>query len=91
MREVSIAGVCGIPAEASTIALNVTVTQPATAGNVRLYPAGTAAPGTSTINFGPGQTRANNALVTLGNGGIAVLNDSAGTVHFIVDVNGYFR
>jgi len=91
VREVSIAGVCGIPAEASTIALNVTVTQPATAGNVRLYPAGTAAPGTSTINFGPGQTRANNALVTLGNGGIAVLNDSAGTVHFIVDVNGYFR
>jgi hypothetical protein len=71
--------------------LNVTVTQPAAGGDLRIFPGGAAMPETSAINFGPGQTRANNALVNLGVGGaIAVQNDAPGTVHLIVDVNGYF-
>ena len=43
------------------------------------------------VNYGPGQTRANNAVVPLGGTGqIAVrLDQVAGSVHLILDVNGY--
>ena len=47
----------------------------------------------SAINYGPGQTRANNAVVPLGAGGqIAVrLDQASGSVHVILDVNGYLE
>ena len=66
---------------------------PAASGRVVLYAAGSPTPGTSTINFGAGPTRANNALVTLGPAGLealAVLN-GGGQVDIVVDVNGYFK
>jgi hypothetical protein len=45
------------------------------------------------VNFRPGQTRANNAIVLLGVGGtLAVSNGQpAGTTEFIIDVTGYFE
>jgi hypothetical protein len=48
----------------------------------------------SSINFSAGVTRANNAIVPLatdGAGTIGVKNGSAGMVHFVLDVNGYFQ
>jgi hypothetical protein len=87
------AGQCSIPAEADAVALNVTVTQPTAAGFLTLYPLGVSAPLASTINYGPGQTRANNAIIQLGSGdAISVASgQSSGTTHVIVDVVGYFR
>jgi hypothetical protein len=90
-RTFALAGVCGVPPDAVSAALNVTVTQPSAAGDLRLYPAGSPLPGTSTINFGAGQTRANNAILSLGGGAVTVHNDAGGAVHVIVDVTGYFR
>ena len=44
-----------------------------------------------TIKFSAGQTRANNAILGLPwYGALQAYNDSPGTVHFIVDVTGYF-
>jgi hypothetical protein len=61
-------------------------------GDLRLYPANVAAPVVSVINFGPGQTRANNAVVPLdATGAFKVQTDSLGTVHMFLDVNGYFQ
>ncbi len=48
----------------------------------------------STISFGAGLTRANNAMVLVaddGSGTVNVVNRSPGPLHLIVDVNGYFR
>jgi len=74
------------------VSLNVTVTQPTGAGDLRLYPAGQSAPLVSTINWVAGQTRANNAVAALSATGLAVQCDQAsGTVHLILDVNGYFQ
>ena len=71
---------------------NVTVTQPQAAGTVLVYPAGLDLPVTSTVSFAAGRTRANNAILGISVAGeVQVHNTSAGTVHFIVDVNGYFR
>ena len=62
------------------------------AGNLRLYPAGTGLPTVSSINYAAGQTRGNNAIVSLGaNADIAVrCAQASGTTHFILDINGYF-
>jgi uncharacterized repeat protein (TIGR01451 family) len=91
-RTFALAGNCGIPAAARALSLNVTVTAPSGAGDLRIYPAGLSAPLVSTINWSPGQTRANNAIAVLSPGGLEVLCDQAsGSVHLIVDVNGYFQ
>ncbi|HEY6554078.1 MAG TPA: hypothetical protein VI669_12040, partial [Vicinamibacteria bacterium] len=86
-------GACGIPAGAKSLALNVTVVTPSAGGFVRLAPAGAIVPQTSTVNFGPGQIRANNAVVAVGVGGqiVATLGAATGQAHLILDVVGYFR
>jgi hypothetical protein len=87
--------ICGAPETARALAVNLTVTNPTASGHVSLadtpWP-----PDTSTINFQAGQTRANNAVVTLDPFGSltanAVLEGSlAGTVDLILDVSGYFE
>jgi hypothetical protein len=92
-RAFPMAGRCAIPVEADAVAVNVIVTQPTSSGFLTLYPLGVTAPLASTINYGPGQTRANNAIVALGSGdSIAVdSGQSSGTTHFLLDVVGYFR
>lgn len=86
-------GACGVPVTAKAVAVNLTVTEPDAPGDLRLFPAGSAMPLVSAINYAPGQTRANNAVVPVGTGGqIGVHNDQTqGSVHFIVDVTGYFE
>jgi hypothetical protein len=85
---------CGIPSGAWAVSVNATITGPGAPGYVTLYPGGGTLPLASTINFSPGQTRANNAVVPLASdftGTINVTNGSSGTVHLILDVNGYFK
>jgi glucose/arabinose dehydrogenase len=92
-RSFVLAGRCGVPPGAKSVAINLTVTLPSSAGNLRLYPGGGAFPPTSTINYGAGQTRANNAVVALGAAGDFKVHcgQSSGSVHVIVDVSGYFE
>jgi uncharacterized repeat protein (TIGR01451 family) len=91
-RTFPVAGQCGVPAWARAASVNVTVTQPAKSGHVRLYPGGSAPPATSALNYLAGQTRANNAIAVLGPGGDlgVACRQASGTAHLIVDVNGYF-
>jgi len=85
-------GPCAVPADARALSVNVTVTQPQAAGTLLVYAAGLELPGTGTVTFAAGRTRANNAVLGLSAAGeVQVHNASAGTVHFILDVNGYFR
>ena len=92
-RVFPMSGLCGIPSSARVLALNVTVTQATHSGFVRLSPAGQGPLSTSTINYAPGQTRANNALVRVDGAGAieAFCGQSAGGVHLLVDVFGYFE
>jgi hypothetical protein len=89
-------GLCGIPATARALAVNVTAAAPSEAGNLRLDAAGAPAPPASTLNFAAGRTRANHAIVRLGTGGaIGVQCDmapgSSGRTHVVLDVYGYFQ
>ena len=92
-RTFVLTGQCGLPATAKAVAVNVTVTGGSAAGDLRLFPAGSAMPPTSVINYRAGQTRANDAVVALGaSGDLAIQCDqSSGTVHAILDVVGWFE
>jgi hypothetical protein len=93
-RIFTVTGTCGIPSTAKAVSVNLTAVGPTSRGFFTLFPGNGLDPGTSSINFTPGLTRANNAIVlvaTDGAGTIAVRNGSNGTAHFVLDVNGYFQ
>jgi hypothetical protein len=92
-RTFPVAGFCDVPGTAKAVAVNVTATNETHTGNLRLYPAGGALPPTSTINFTPLLTRANNAVIGLGTGGEITVRCSmpAGSTDFVLDVTGYFE
>ncbi|HVS00376.1 MAG TPA: hypothetical protein VMW27_27365, partial [Thermoanaerobaculia bacterium] len=95
-RTFPVAGLCGIPAGAKSVALNVTVVLATGTGHLRLYPAGIAAPSASTLNFSSSQARANNAIIPLGESGeVDVRCDMPGSTsggpHMLLDVVGYFQ
>ncbi len=89
-REVTLPTICGIPAEAVAVALNVVVVTPSTNGNVQVQQAGAPPQLSSTLNFVAGQNRANNLVVGLGPGGKVRITLAQGTADFVMDVSGYF-
>jgi acid phosphatase type 7 len=93
-RSFPIAGTCGVPADAVAVAANLTVIGPTHSGYLETLPTGGLSTGTSAITFKSGQLRSNNSLLLLGvNGEVSVATNltAAGTVHFALDVTGYFR
>ncbi|MGA7993109.1 MAG: hypothetical protein WCC53_16900, partial [Thermoanaerobaculia bacterium] len=93
-RVIQLQGRCGIPATAVALSANVTVAEPETTGSIVLYPGDTPVPGARTIAFRAGRTRANNAFIKVAGDGsstVGIFNGAPGSVHFIVDVNGYFE
>jgi hypothetical protein len=75
--------------------LNVTVTQPAKAGYLTVYPENASRPVASNLNFASGQTVANlvTTAVSAPSGffpGMTFYNGSPGTIQLIVDQEGYF-
>jgi hypothetical protein len=93
-RTITFHGVCGVPATAKAVSLNVTVVEGTTAGILRVFAAGDGPPLAQVVLWKAFQTRANNAIAALssnGTGRLTVQNASAGQVHVILDINGYFQ
>jgi len=81
----------GVPSTGvSAVALNVTVTNPTSAGYVTVYPTGFALPNASNLNFVPGLVVANRVIVKVGAGGQVNLFNFAGNTDLVVDVNGWY-
>ena len=84
------AGPCpGIPNTAAAFSLNITVVNTTGAGFLVIYPQGAARPVVSTLNYLPGETLANAAIVPAGPGGAVTVFAGAGT-DLLIDINGYF-
>jgi hypothetical protein len=93
-RTIAAAGKCGVPSDARSLALNITVVPGTSRGFLTLYPAGGAIPESSTINYSNGRIRANNGVVgvrTDGSASLDVYHYGSQDAHLIIDVNGYFR
>ena len=88
--DVQVTGQGGVPVSGvSAVILNVTVTQPAANGFLTLFPAGTAQPLASDLNYAGSETRPNLVVVKVGAGGKVGLYAWAGT-HVVVDVAGWY-
>jgi hypothetical protein len=85
-----------VPPDAVALAFNLTAVGGRSAGNLRAFPANlTTIPRVSNVNWVTGQVVANFAIVAAATGGtnvvaVAFHNSSAGSVHMIVDIFGYF-
>lgn len=93
-RTTVIAGACGVPSNATAVAVNVTVVNPTDTAFATFYPgpAFVVRPLVSTINYTPGRTLANNARIPLGvDGSINIFNAGAAPADFLIDVAGYFQ
>jgi hypothetical protein len=67
----------GVPAIATALVYNLTITQPTGSGFLTVYPSGAARPNVSNINFVAGQTMANSGTTKLGaDGSLTIFNDA---------------
>ena len=89
-RTLKVAGTAGVPATATAVALNVTVTEPTSASFVTVWPAGITMPVASNLNFVPGQTVPNIVVSGVSESGSVELYNHGGTSHLVVDVTGWF-
>ncbi|MEV1329616.1 right-handed parallel beta-helix repeat-containing protein [Micromonospora costi] len=86
-----IGSIGGVPAaDISAVVLNVTVTEPAAAGFLTVYPDGSTLPSASTVNFVAGETVPNLTVVPVTNGKIRFRNTSSGSVHVVADLQGWY-
>lgn len=79
-----------VPANATSVVLNVTVTNTSTASSLTLYPTGDALPLASNLNWSAGQTVPNLVSVRLGSTGSVTIYNPSGYAHVVVDLEGYF-
>ena len=84
-------GVGGVPATGVTgVAVNVTVTEPTSAGFLTVWPSDVAWPLASNLNFVAGITVPNLVIVRVPANGVINFLNSAGSLHLIVDVVGWY-
>lgn len=99
---IQIEGVCGVPPEASQVALNLTIILPDEEGALAAHAEDAAIPASAVVVFLAGQTRANSAIVELsGAGAINVMAHMPPNplpilpvpsfTDLVVDVVGYFQ
>ncbi|MFD7833751.1 PKD domain-containing protein [Streptomyces sp. NPDC059761] len=89
-RTVKVAGVGGIPADATAVALNLTGTGATSDTHVIAYPDPAKRPVTSNLNPEPGKDKSNQAIVPVGPNGTITLYNNAGSTHLVVDAVGYY-
>lgn len=87
--EVQVVGRAGVPANATTAILNVTVTGAQGPGFVTVWPCGTDRPNASSLNFAAGSTVPNGVVSKIGAGGKVCLYVSNAT-QLLADIGGYF-
>ncbi|MEV6682737.1 PKD domain-containing protein [Streptomyces erythrochromogenes] len=89
-RTVKVAGVNGIPADATAVALNLTGTGATENSHVIAYPDPARRPATSNLNLEPGKDKSNQAIVPVGPNGTITLYTNSGSTHLVLDAVGHY-
>ena len=85
---VQLAGVMGVPQDASLVVFNATAVDPTGPGFLSVYPCGQNPPSSSTLNFQPGETVPNLVITGVGaNGTVCFYSNTA--MDLVGDVAGY--
>jgi|CXWL01.1.fsa_nt_gi uncharacterized protein (DUF1501 family) len=85
-----IAGLYGVPADATAVALNVTADGATAPSYVSVWPGGTVKPFTANLNPVPGLAVPNLAIGQLGPAGSVSFYNNTGSVNLLADLVGYF-
>lgn len=80
----------GVPASASAVVMNVTVTGGTAGSYLTAFPTNAPRPLAANLNFLPGQTVPNLVTAKVGAGGQVSFFNAVGNAHVIVDVVGYY-
>jgi hypothetical protein len=89
--DVQIAGRAGVPSSgAIAVVVNLTATNPTSAGYLTLFPTGEALPDVSNLNFEAGDSVPNLATVKLGAGGRVSVHNALGSTDVLADVVGWY-
>jgi len=83
-------GLAQVPAAATAVIMNVTVTEPSQASYLTVWPSGEPQPVASNLNFATGQTIANLVTVQLGTGNGVSFATPYGETHVVADLVGWF-
>lgn len=89
-RQITVAGVAGVPADAEAVVLNVTGVSPSAPTYLTVWPSGEPRPVASNLNLPVGDTRANLVMAKLGVGGQISIFNHLGSVNVVVDVVGWY-
>jgi hypothetical protein len=91
-RDVTVAGVGGVPVDATAVALNVTVTNTSASSFLSIWPSGQAQPNplVSSLNWTAGTTIANAVTAKVGSNGQLRVFNAGGNVDVIIDVVGWY-
>ncbi|MEV6581624.1 PKD domain-containing protein [Streptomyces sp. NPDC051582] len=89
-RTVKVAGVNGIPADATAVTLNLTGTGATENAHVIAYAEADTRPATSNLNLERGKDKSNQAIVPVGPNGTITLYTNTGSTHLVLDAVGYY-
>ena len=78
-----------MPADATSVVLNVTTVGPTSGGFLTVFPGGSAQPTTAALNFVAGEIRNDVVVATVGAGGQVSIYNNTGSVDLVIDVNGF--
>jgi hypothetical protein len=85
-----VTGSNGVPASATAVIVNVTVTNTTAPSFLTVYPSTATRPNASDLNWMPGQTIPNLVVATLGTTGAITFYNLAGSTDVVVDLAGWF-
>lgn len=80
----------GVPASATAVVLNVTVTNPTADSYLTVWPAGATQPVASDLNYTAGSTVPNLVIVKVGTNGNVNFFNAAGSADVVVDIVGWY-
>jgi alpha-tubulin suppressor-like RCC1 family protein len=89
-RSQRVAGVGGVPADASAVAINITAVTPTASGFLTVWPSGRTRPEASSINFPAGGVVGNFVIAEVGANGRVDIYNHEGNTHVVFDVVGYY-
>ncbi len=87
---VRVAGVDGVPSNATAVAINVTAVNATSPTYVTVWPGGVTRPGTSTLNVSNGNAVPNFDVVSIGADGTVDFYNASGSVNVLADIAGYY-
>ena len=88
--QLQVTGVAEVPADATSVVMNVTATEGTGRSFITVWPAGQPRPNASNLNTTPDQNVPNLVTVALGAGGRLSFFNAAGTINLIADIAGYY-